>query len=53
MATSSFYNDNLDRTYPFVSQHHSVIPNEWLAGLKIYFHYGAGFTSFPSVRLAE
>jgi hypothetical protein len=53
MATSSFYNDNLFRTYPFIAPHHSVIPNEWLVGIKVCFNYGAGFTRFPSVFLTD
>ena len=53
MATSSFYNDNLYRTYPFVAADHSKIPNEWLAGIKVCFRCGAGFPSFPSVFLVS
>ena len=53
MATSSFYNDNLYRTYPFVAECHSIIPNEWLSGIKVRMNYGAGFTVFPSVFLTE
>ena len=53
MATSSFYNDNLYRTYPFVADNHSIIPNEWLSGIKVRMNYGAGFTLFPSVFLTE
>ena len=53
MATSSFYNDNLYRTYPFVAEDHSVIPDDWLVGLKVCFNHGAGFKSFPSVFLTR
>ncbi|MCL2006104.1 MAG: hypothetical protein FWG73_08060 [Planctomycetaceae bacterium] len=53
MATSSFYNDNLYRTYPFVAECHSIIPHEWLSGIKVRMNYGAGFTAFPSVFLTE
>jgi len=51
MATSSFYNDNLYRTYPFVAEDHSVIPNQWLVGLRVCVGCGAKFSSFPFVFL--
>ena len=53
MATSSFYNDNLYRSYPFVAEDSLNIPHEWLAGIKVRMNYGAGFTAFPSVFLTE
>jgi hypothetical protein len=55
MATSSFYNDNLYRSYPFVAEDFlgMDIPHEWLAGIKVRMNYGAGFTAFPSVFLTE
>jgi hypothetical protein len=56
MATSSFYNDNLYRSYPFVKGKDSAslaIPHGFLAGIKVTFNYGGGFASFPSVFLTE
>jgi len=53
MATSSFYNDNLYRAYPFVAEGEPAIPNEWLVGLKINFNFGGGFSHFPSVVLTD
>jgi hypothetical protein len=53
MATSSFYNDNLYRTYPFVAENSLSLPHEWLAGIKVRMEYGAGFKKFPSVYLTE
>ena len=51
MATSSFYNDNLYRTYPFVTAGLPKIPHEWLVGIKVCCDYSSGFPAFPTVRL--
>jgi hypothetical protein len=59
MATSSFYNDNLYRSYPFVAENSlgigpsEGIPHEWLAGIKVRMNDGAGFLAFPSVYLTD
>ena len=51
MATSSFYNDNLYRAYPFVSTDKTKIPSGWVVGIKACFDFGAGFSDFPAVFL--
>lgn len=60
MATSSFYNDNLFRSYPFIAGQdvptvNSIrkIDNKWIAGLKLYLPAHAPFTSFPTVFLTK
>lgn len=60
MATGSFYNDNMFRSYPFEAGQDVRILNsiekidpQWFAGLKIYFLPNAPFTSFPSAALTQ
>lgn len=52
MPTSSFYNDNLYRTYPLITNDRSLLfPKKRLAGLKIVCSYDSPFRSFPKVFL--
>jgi hypothetical protein len=50
-ATSSFYNDNLYRAYPFIAGQAGDFPTHRLAGIRVCCLYSAAFTSFPSVYL--
>jgi hypothetical protein len=54
MATSSFYNDNLFRTYPFVTSDEAIaFPKKRLASAKICCGYASPFRSFPRARLTD
>jgi hypothetical protein len=52
-ATSSFYNDNLHRAYPFIANQPNSIPTPYLVGIRVYCSYDAPFESFPSVYLTD
>jgi hypothetical protein len=51
MATSSFYSDNMFRSYPFVADQTTPLPVNRLAGIKMCFLYGAKISAFPVVKL--
>lgn len=52
MPTSTFYNDNLFRTYPFITDDRSLpFPKKRLVGLKICCSFDSPFRSFPTARL--
>jgi len=54
MATSSFYNDNLFRTYPLVTTDRSLaFPRKRLVGAKVLCSFGSPYERFPTVSLAE
>ncbi len=54
MPTSSFYNDNLFRTYPFVSSDEAIVfPKKRLVGAKVCCGYASPFRSFPKARLTD
>jgi len=54
MITSSFYNDNLFRQYPFIqegSTDTSGLPTQLIVGVKVICSYDSPFTSFPRAWL--
>lgn len=54
MPTSSFYNDNLFRTYPLVTSDESVaFPKKRLVGAKVLCSYGSPYEKFPTVSLVS
>lgn len=54
MTTSSFYNDNLFRTYPLVTNDRSsLFPRKRIVGIKILCSYDSPFRSFPRVYLTD
>jgi len=54
MATSSFYNDNLYRTYPLVTSDASAaFPHKRLVGAKVLCSFGSPYQSFPTATLVE
>lgn len=54
MPTSSFYNDNLFRTYPLITSDRSLLfPRKRVVGIKILCSYDSPFRSFPQARLTD
>lgn len=54
MPISSFYNDNLFRTYPLVTDQRSLLfPKKRIVGLKVCCSYASPFCSFPRASLTD
>ena len=53
MATSSFYQDNLFRAYPFEHKDGSKLNTRYIVAAKVICSYASPFTSFPRVYLKD
>jgi hypothetical protein len=52
MPTSTFFNDNLFRAYPFVATEEPTgFPTKRIVGMKVLCGFGSYFQSFPEVEL--
>ena len=54
MPTSSFYNDNLFRTFPFITTEEARdFPTKRIVAAKVLCSFGSPYESFPSVSLTS